>query len=280
MADVSELVALLAPGGVTVLSGAGLSTESGIPDYRGPDSARRRITPMTFQMFTRDATARHRYWARAYVGYATMADARPNRGHEAVAQLQAAGIIRAVITQNVDGLHQAAGSHGVIDLHGRLDRVICLGCGERTSRASVQQRLAVVNEGWHAPSAVINPDGDANVDGSALDGFTMVDCAACGGILKPDVVYFGERVPATAVAHAQSAVADGQTLLILGSSLHVYSGRRFALQAAKAGIPIAIINVGPTRADDIATVRIDAPLGQTLTALATALSGADVVPAG
>jgi NAD-dependent SIR2 family protein deacetylase len=144
----------------------------------------------------------------------------------------------------------------------------------------VQQRLAVVNEGWHAPSAVINPDGDANVDGSALDGFTMVDCAACGGILKPDVVYFGERVPATGVAHAQSAVADGQTLLILGSSLHVYSGRRFALQAAKAGIPIAIINVGPTRADDIATARIDAPLGQTLTALATALSGADVVPAG
>ncbi|MCU1587933.1 MAG: NAD-dependent deacetylase [Frankiales bacterium] len=253
---------LLDAGGVLVLSGAGLSTESGIPDYRGPTSVRR--TPMTFQDFTGTAEARQRYWARAHLGWRVIGSARPNAGHRAVTAFQEAGLLHGIITQNVDGLHQAAGAQDVLELHGSLGWVVCLGCGARVPRDEHSRRLAEANPGF-APAARPLPDGD--VDLSDVSGFQVVDCSSCGGILKPDVVFFGENVPAPTVARAFALTDSCTSLLVLGSSLTVRSGYRFVLRASQRGVPIAIINQGPTRADDLAIVRIDAPLGQTLTGL-------------
>ncbi|WBB87479.1 NAD-dependent protein deacetylase [Micromonospora sp. WMMC264] len=270
MSEAFEALArLVAAGDVVVLSGAGLSTESGIPDYRGPSGASRRHTPMTYQEFTRDPLARRRYWARSHLGWQMIARAAPNEGHRAVARLQAAGLLGGIITQNVDGLHTAAGATGVIELHGRLDEVTCLDCGNATGREELHRRLSEANPGFDARVAHVNPDGDVDLPDEAVAGFRTVDCALCGtGMLKPDVVFFGETVPARRVADCFALVEGARALLVLGSSLTVMSGRRFVLRAARHGIPVAIVNQGVTRGDTYATLRLDAPLGATLRALA------------
>ena len=252
-----------------ILSGAGLSTDSGIPDYRGPTGLARRATPMTYQAFTGSAAARQRYWARSHLGWRHIAAARPNGGHRAVAELERRGLVDGVITQNVDGLHQAAGSAEVIELHGSLHLVRCLDCGDRTSRAELMRRLANANPDWDgsARSALINPDGDAQLDDGTIGTFNVVGCPRCGGLLKPDVVFFGENVPPERVASCYARVARATSLVVLGSSLTVMSGLRFVRRAADLGIPVAIVNQGPTRGDPLATVRIDAPLGEVLGAV-------------
>jgi NAD-dependent SIR2 family protein deacetylase len=271
---VDPLADLLADGGALVLSGAGLSTDSGIPDYRGATGSLRRHTPMTYQTFTRDPRGRLRYWARSHVGWRQIADARPNAGHRAVAALQRAGAVGAVITQNVDGLHQAGGATDVVELHGGLDRTVCLGCGDVASRVELERRLHEVNPGFRPGGTdEVNPDGDVELPEEALDGFVMVDCLTCGGgPLKPDVVFFGETVPRDRVDHCFSLVDQARSLVVLGSSLTVMSGYRFVIHAAKRGIPVAIVNAGTTRGDDKATVLLDAPLGQVLPELARRLA--------
>jgi NAD-dependent SIR2 family protein deacetylase len=262
-----ELVDLVAGGGVLILSGAGLSTESGIPDYRGPTGLARRAEPMTYQEFTGSAAARRRYWARSHYGWRHVARALPNTGHHAVAELQRRGLLSGIITQNVDGLHQAAGAQQVIELHGSLDRVVCLACRQRTSREVLAQRLRAANPGWAARVTEISADGDAVVADDQAELFEVVDCQDCGGLLKPDVVFFGENVPRPRVEECYALTGRASALLVLGSSLTVMSGYRFVRQAAKLAIPIAIINRGPTRGDALARLILDAPLGQTLTAL-------------
>ena len=269
-----RLVELVAGGDVVVLSGAGLSTESGIPDYRGPTGTLRRSLPMTYQAFTGDAAARRRYWARSHLGWRHIARATPNDGHRAVTELERRGLLAGVITQNVDGLHQAAGARDVVDLHGRLDRVVCLDCGDLSTRDRLDARLRAVNGGWQAEVTAINPDGDVDLAEGALDGFTPVDCDVCGGMLKPDVVFFGETVPRERVQGCFARVEAARALLVLGSSLTVMSGYRFVLRAGKTGIPVGIVNQGATRGDDRAVVTVDAPLGEVLPALVRRLDGA------
>jgi len=269
---VDELVDLLRDGDVAVLSGAGLSTESGIPDYRGPTGAQRPGTPMTYQAFTRDPLARRRYWARSHLGWRTIGRALPNAGHHAVASLQRAGLLSGIITQNVDGLHQAAGAGGVIELHGNLARVVCLACGEPIGREELDRRLRESNPRFHAKVTAINPDGDVDLADAQLAGFQAVDCGACGGMLKPDVVFFGETVPADRVRECFEVVTRSRVLLVLGSSLTVMSGRRFVLHAAKHDIPVAIVNQGPTRGDARAAITVDAPLGVVLPEVAARLA--------
>ncbi|MGY1750389.1 NAD-dependent protein deacetylase [Modestobacter sp. SYSU DS0511] len=268
-----ELTGLLTDGGALVLSGAGLSTDSGIPDYRGVTGSLRRHTPMTWQTFTGDPRGRHRYWARSYIGWRQIAGARPNAGHVAVAGLQAAGALGPVITQNVDGLHQAGGARDVVELHGGLDRTVCLACRDVADRAALDARLRAVNPGFRPEvTDEVNPDGDVELPEEALDGFVMVDCLACGGgPLKPDVVFFGETVPRDRVDACFALVEQAGSLLVLGSSLTVMSGYRFVIAAAKRGIPVGIVNSGPTRGDAKATVRVDAPLGVVLPELARRL---------
>jgi NAD-dependent SIR2 family protein deacetylase len=268
-AGMDALADLVADGDVVVLSGAGLSTDSGIPDYRGATGSLRRHTPMTYQTFTRDPRGRHRYWARSFVGWRKIRGARPNDGHRAVGELQAAGLLGGVITQNVDGLHQAAGAREVVELHGGLDRTVCLNCGDVAGRAELDERLRAANPDFGPRTDEINPDGDAELPDEVLDGFVMVGCLVCGeGPLKPDVVFFGETVPRDRVEHCFELVQKAGSLLVVGSSLTVMSGYRFVLRAAKLGIPVAIVNVGPTRGDGKADVRVDAPLGVVLPALA------------
>ncbi|MGW0803770.1 NAD-dependent protein deacetylase [Nonomuraea sp. NPDC002799] len=264
------LAELVGGGGVAVLSGAGLSTESGIPDYRGPTGRARPAEPMTYQRFVGGAEARRRYWARSHVGWRQMGLARPNTGHRAVAELERRGLLTGIITQNVDGLHQAAGARRVIELHGGLDRVVCLSCRERTPRAELERRLREANPGWEA-AGVINPDGDAVLSDAQVAGFQVVDCAGCGGLLKPDVVFFGENVPRLRVDECFALVAGARALLVLGSSLTVKSGLRFVGKAAELGIPIAIVNQGPTGGDADAALTLDAPLGATLSDLTARL---------
>ena len=267
MEGVDDLVALVRAGGVVVLSGAGLSTESGIPDYRGPSGAARPATPMTYQAFTGDPLARRRYWARSQLGWKVIARAQPNAGHLAVAALQDAGLLDGIVTQNVDGLHTAAGARELVELHGNLDRVVCLGCGRLSPRAELDRRLREANPEWQAEATALKPDGDVDLADEAVQSFRVVDCEACGGMLKPDVVFFGENVPRERVQHCFALVESARSLLVLGSSLTVMSGYRFVLRAAKHGIPVGIVNGGATRGDDKASVRIDAPLGEVLPAL-------------
>jgi NAD-dependent SIR2 family protein deacetylase len=267
-ADLAALRRLVDGGEIVVLSGAGLSTESGIPDYRGPSGALRRQTPMNYHSFVTDPVARHRYWARSYLGWKQIAQARPNDGHRAVAALQAAGALSGVITQNVDGLHQAAGTRDVIELHGGLDRTVCLGCGDRSPRLDLDQRLRAANPGFGAAVDEVNPDGDVELSDAELVGFRMVDCVPCGGgPLKPDVVFFGENVPRERVDRCFELVEAARAVLVLGSSLTVLSGFRFVRHAARHGIPVAIVNQGATRGDPLADVCVDAPLGIVLPAL-------------
>jgi NAD-dependent SIR2 family protein deacetylase len=279
-ADVGALAALralLAAGGVVVLSGAGLSTESGIPDYRGPTGALRRALPMSYQAFLDSPAARRRYWARSYLGWRQLSTATPNAGHSAVADWQHTGKLCGIITQNVDGLHQAAGASGVMELHGNLAAAICLRCGVRESRQALDRRLAAANPDFAPRAASLNPDGDATLVDSELSTFRMVCCGECGSdLLKPDVVFFGENVPRERVERCYAMVASARALLVLGSSLTVMSGFRFVRRAASLGMAIGIVNQGATRGDALATVRIDAPLGEVLP---TVLRGSCADPA-
>jgi NAD-dependent SIR2 family protein deacetylase len=261
-------------GNVALLSGAGLSTESGIPDYRGPSGqARRTGQPMTYQEFTGSDAARQRYWARSHLGWRHITGAAPNAGHRAVAAVERAGLVSGIITQNVDGLHQAAGAVAVTELHGSLHRVVCLSCWARSSREELDARLRAANPLWTAAAVglepAVNPDGDVALEETS--GFTVVDCLACGGLLKPDVVFFGESVPRPRVESCFSLVASSAALVVLGSSLTVMSGLRYVRHASSLGIPVVIVNQGTTRGDTLASARLDAPLGGTLTALAREL---------
>lgn len=254
---------------VVALTGAGCSTESGIPDYRSPRDTPRRA-PMRFIDFRDSAAKRQRYWSRAFAGWAGIRDARPNPCHLALSALEARGRLDALITQNVDGLHQAAGSRHVIELHGALGEVICLGCQTVTPRAALQARLADLNPGWRPSTQQLAPDGDADLAQDAA-GFRVASCLACDGVLKPRVVFFGERVPPARVDASFAAVDSADALLVAGTSLHVWSGLRFVRHAAERGIPIAIVNLGPTRGDDLATLKIEARVGEVLPAIVAAL---------
>ncbi|MFL6156062.1 MAG: NAD-dependent protein deacetylase [Marmoricola sp.] len=248
-----------------VLTGAGVSTDSGIPDYRGPGAPVR--TPMTIAEFRRTEAARQRYWARAYLGWSSMGTARPNAAHRILADLEGAGRLTGLITQNVDGLHRAAGHRDVVDLHGRLDQVICLACATVTGRAELQDRLADLNPGFGADDLVTLPDGDVALEDTST--FTLAACTSCGGELKPDVTFFGENVPVDRVRRCQQLVDDAEALVVLGSSLHVFSGRRFVKQAHQRDIPVVIVNRGPTRGDDLATLKIDDGCAEVLGGYAT-----------
>lgn len=272
---VCDLLRLLAGRRVAVLTGAGVSTDSGIPDYRGPDSPP--SNPMTIAQFIGDAAFRQRYWARNHLGWRHMAAATPNAGHTALATLEAPGVVNAVITQNVDRLHTRAGSRRVIDLHGSFARVVCLTCGTGMSRAALAEQLEELNPGFadrsgHLGAIAVAPDADAVV--ADTSSFRYVDCHACGGILKPDIVYFGEGVPKGRVAQAYSVVDEADALLVAGSSLTVFSGYRFVRHAAAHGIPVAIVNRGPTRGDGLADVKFDGGCSAALTVLAEELTPA------
>jgi len=255
----------------TVLSGAGMSTDSGIPDYRGPTSVR--ATPMLYAEFVRSLDNRRRYWARSYQGWSRMGHAEPNDGHRALARLEPAGLM-GVVTQNVDGLHQRAGSSPVIPLHGSIGDVVCLGCGRVTSRRELQDRLALLNPDVGAPRvlehAELRPDGDAVVD--EWGDFVLADCLACGGVLKPDVVFFGETVPRDRVDQAYALVDAADVLVVLGSSLTVMSGFRFVRHNARAGRDVVIVNRGVTRGDDLATLKVELGCTETLVGLRRAFT--------
>ncbi|ROS38924.1 NAD-dependent SIR2 family protein deacetylase [Amycolatopsis thermoflava] len=270
--SLDDVVRIAGTGGVVVLSGAGLSTESGIPDYRGATGSLRRHTPMTYQEFVAAEHARRRYWARSHLGWRTIARAHPNDGHRAVAALRAAGVVGGVITQNVDGLHQAAGTPDVVELHGSLDRVVCLSCRALSPREELDHRLREANPGFTATATRVNPDGDVELADDDVRGFRVVPCTACAGVLKPDVVFFGENVDPSRVDRCFRLVDEASALLVLGSSLTVMSGLRFVRRAAEAGKPVAIINQGPTRGDKYADVRVDLPLGRALTELVARLA--------
>ncbi|MEU2554559.1 NAD-dependent protein deacetylase [Streptomyces sp. NPDC013313] len=269
--DLEPVADALSAGGVLVLSGAGISTESGIPDYRGEGGSLTRHTPMTYQEFTADARARRRYWARSHLGWRTFGRARPNAGHRAVAAFERHGLLSGVITQNVDRLHQAAGTEDVVELHGSLDRVVCLSCGALSPRRELARRLEEANPGFDPVAAGINPDGDADLTDDQVGDFRVLPCTVCGGILKPDVVFFGEAVPPPRVEHCRALVREASSLLVLGSSLTVMSGLRFVRQAAQAEKPVLIVNRDPTRGDRHARTRVALPLGAALTSLADLL---------
>ena len=270
--ELEPLVACLENRRILVLSGAGISTDSGIPDYRGPVSSKRPRNPMRYQQFIGSAAARQRYWARSFRGWLPVQWAQPNAGHKALAQLETTGNLAGILTQNVDGLHQAAGSKEVLELHGSLARVRCLACGQLETRARVQRRMAHLNPEFEARSVVLAPDGDADVAQALIENFEVPSCLRCRGTLKPDVVFFGENVPGERVTRAWELFAEAEVLLVVGSSLTVFSGYRFVARAAKEGKPVAIINQGQTRGDACATVRLDAPLGEVLPYLAKTFS--------
>ena len=262
-ADLTALGALLSGGEAVVLTGAGVSTESGIPAYRDEEGRWRQSPPMQFRDFTGSLLSRQRYWARSMVGWERMAQAQPNRAHHVLAEMERRGLLRLLITQNVDGLHSAAGSRKVVDLHGRLDRVICLDCKAVSPRSELQARLAADNVEFLGQSFVARADGDVELSVD-YERFHVAPCLACGGVLKPDVVFFGENVPAARVETAMSALHGARALLIAGSSLMVFSGFRFARAAARLGVPIAVVNRGKTRADELAALRLSGEVGALL----------------
>ena len=249
---------------VFVLTGAGCSTASGIPDYRDTQGEWKRAPPVNFRDFVDDPLVHARYWARSFIGWPIISAAQPNAAHHALADWQHSGKLSLLLTQNVDGLHQRAGSHGVIDLHGRIDEVICLGCSARYERLEVQQQLAADNPAWAGLTADTAPDGDADLEGRDFSRFHAPRCDACGGMLKPDVVFFGENVPKARYETARDALAASDALLVVGSSLMVYSGFRFARMAHESGQPIALLNRGQTRADSLASLKLDADCVSTL----------------
>ncbi|MBX7191885.1 MAG: NAD-dependent protein deacetylase [Sandaracinaceae bacterium] len=271
--DRERLASLLRGARLALLTGAGISTESGIPDYRGPETQRRARNPIRFADYMRDDHLRARYWARSMLGWARFSAARPNAGHRAVAELEARGLASGPITQNVDRLHHAAGSRDVIELHGALAEVRCLDCDLREARDRVQVRLEADNATLLAHAPELAPDGDAELDATRalLEGFVVPRCLACGGTLKPDVVFFGENVRRELVDTAYARVAAADALLVIGSSLAVFSGHRFVRRAHELGKPVAIVSLGPTRGDELASVRVEARAGELLPWLVTAL---------
>jgi NAD-dependent SIR2 family protein deacetylase len=258
-----------------VLTGAGVSTDSGIPDYRGAGRPRR--TPMTIALFRSGHAAQQRYWARSFLGWSAMGTAEPNPTHRILARLEDEGRLSGLITQNVDGLHTAAGQRDLVELHGRIDQVVCLDCDARSSRAALQERLVALNRGFAASGLQILPDGDVDLDATA--GFVVAGCEACGGVLKPDVVFFGESVPPARVGDCARRVDEAEALVVLGSSLHVFSGRRFVKQAHARGIPVVIVNRGQTRGDALATLKVDAGCAETLAVLVDQVGSSGSRPA-
>jgi NAD-dependent SIR2 family protein deacetylase len=248
---------------VFALTGAGCSTASGIPDYRDDRGEWKRRPPVMIQAFRTDDAVYRRYWARAYAGWPRFTTAAPSAAHRAFAAWEAAGTLVQLVTQNVDGLHQRAGSRDVIDLHGRLDEVVCLGCGARTTRPAVQAQIAGENPHWMT-AAVAAPDGDADIADAAIESFRAPRCADCQGLLKPDVVFFGENVPVDRYARARDGLGRADAMLVAGSSLMVFSGFRFVRLAHEAGLSIAIVNRGRTRGDDLAELRISDDVGAAL----------------
>ena len=268
---VARIAALLRGRTAVALTGAGCSTESGIPDYRGAGTRARARNPIQYRAFVSDPAARRRYWARSAVGWARFRRAMPNAAHQALAALQREGALSGIITQNVDGLHQAAGSREVIELHGSLAEVRCLDCHAREGRDALQRRLLALNPNLDARCAPMAPDGDADLDLPPEASFNIPACLVCGGLLKPDVVFFGEGVPAERVQHARARLHAAGALLVVGSSLAVSSGFRFVRWAHAADKPIAIVNLEPTRGDPLATERLRGRAGAVLSQLATAL---------
>jgi NAD-dependent SIR2 family protein deacetylase len=271
--EAPELIRTLEGRRLAVLTGAGLSTDSGIPDYRGPDSPP--SNPMTIRQFTSDREFRQRYWARNHVGWRHMDATLPNAGHRALAELERAGVVLGVITQNVDLLHTKAGSQRVVNLHGTYAHVVCLSCGFGMPRTELATALEQLNPGFTERAEAVGgiavaPDADAVVTETAA--FRFVDCPRCGGMLKPDIVYFGESVPKAVVEQAYSLVDDADALLVAGSSLTVFSGLRFVRHAAAQAKPIAIVNRGTTRGDALATVKVDAGCSEMLALLADELA--------
>ena len=251
-----------------VLTGAGVSTDSGIPDYRGHGAPVR--TPMTYQQFVSGADAQQRYWARAHLGWSRMGGAEPNVTHHRLVELESGGRLSGLITQNVDGLHRRAGHRDLVELHGRVDRVVCLDCGDRTTRSRIQHSLDRLNPGWTAQDVQVAPDGDAILE--ATEGYRVATCERCGGRLKPDVVFFGENVRKEIVERCYRLTDEAEALVVLGSSLQVMSGLRFVRRARANGVPVVIVNRGSTRGDDLADVRVDAGCAETLAAWVTASS--------
>ncbi len=272
--DLDTLVAFLrGHRRLLVLTGAGISTESGIPDYRDVAGQWKQRQPVRHQDFLSQDAVRRRYWARSMVGWPVFRRARPNAGHGALATLEERGHVHHLLTQNVDGLHQVAGHRRVLELHGNLAWVVCMDCGGRTPRATVQQVMEAANP-WLADAvARPGPDGDADLDGAPLDSFSVPACPACGGLLKPDVVFFGDNVPRHRVDEAMAALAESDALLVVGSSLMVYSGYRFCERARDLGKPVAAINLGATRADPMLAAKLAGPCGDSLVAISMALTG-------
>lgn len=267
-AALETAIGLMRDARVAVLTGAGVSTDSGIPDYRGEGAPVR--TPMTFQTFLASDAARKRYWAGSHLGWRSFGSARPNSGHLALAELEDRGIVSGIVTQNVDGLHRRAGSRHVVELHGGMDRVLCLTCGQHYARQAIADRLAELNPSIDLDTAIRTaPDGDVEVDD--VEAMRIPDCTVCGGILKPDVVFFGEFVPTETFQAAAALVQGADTLLVAGSSLVVNSGVRLLELARRRRTPIIVVNRGITKGDSRAAVKIDAGASETLTAMAEAL---------
>ena len=265
------LAAFLREGRVVALTGAGVSTESGIPDYRSPESLARARRPIQGPEFVRSDALRRRYWARAMVGWESFRLAKPCAAHTALARLEAAGSVTGIITQNVDRLHHAAGSRRVIELHGALAEVVCLDCGALEDRDAVQARMRALNPQWIDGPAPLAPDGDAELPSSVVERFVVAPCASCGGTLKPNVVFFGHNVAREVVDRAFAMLDEARALLVCGTSLAVFSGYRFLRRAAERSIPIAIVNRGPVRGEEHARVKIEASTAETLAALAASV---------
>lgn len=262
---------LLERGPVVVLSGAGLSTSSGIPDYRDREGNWKRAQPIDHRDFLRSESARRRYWARSFLGWPTVAQAAPGRGHQALAQMERQGRVELIVTQNVDGLHHKAGSSRVLELHGALAAVVCLSCARSHPRALVQEWMTAANPGTALEPAIAAPDGDADAAEEHYAGFAVPDCPACGGLLKPDVVFFGDSVPKQRVTAAMDAIAAAAGLLVVGSSLMVYSGFRFVEFARRAGKPVMAVNLGITRADHLLDAKVEQDCNAFLDGLQTRL---------
>jgi NAD-dependent deacetylase sirtuin 4 len=270
MSTVEAIAAVLKGRRVVALTGAGCSTESGIPDYRGPGKENQTRKPIMHDAFVRRAEVRQRYWARATLGWARFSGAEPNAAHRALAALEEGGALAGLITQNVDRLHHRAGSRRVVELHGALADVLCLACQRRYARAELQERLLAANPGWLDQAVALAPDGDAELSAETISSFVVIDCD-CGGMLKPDVVFFGAGVPPAITSAAWALFEEAEALLVVGSSLTVWSGYRFARRAAERGIPIALVNIGPTRADDLVLARLEEAAGHALPRLASRL---------
>ena len=270
-ARVETLASLRRGRRIVVLTGAGCSTESGIPDYRGPGTRARARNPIQHREFLTKPEVRARYWARSLLGWPRFSSARPNAAHHALAAMERGGRVPGLITQNVDRLHHAAGSSRVIELHGALARVRCLDCGAQEARAELQERLVALNPDFTHQVLELRPDGDAELSSELLSSFHVPACLRCGGTLKPDVVFFGDNVPAPTVEAAFSLVEEGDALLVVGSSLAIFSGYRFLVRASERRMPIAILNIGECRGVELADVRVEARAGDVLPALAEAL---------